>query len=70
MIILLVSGLEEGNRSIEAAERELLFIVHTMSDIQSDIATSTRLLLTTGAFQIFSKFWFYFILKEYFLRCL
>ncbi len=47
--ILLYSGMEQRNSTIERTKKDILIITHTMAQIQKDLALSTREILSTLA---------------------
>jgi CheY-like chemotaxis protein len=49
MALLLYTGMEQRQRSIEDAKRDILLLTHTMAEVQIDIAKSTRQILSTLA---------------------
>lgn len=49
LAILLYSGIEQRQRSIENAQRDVLVLAHTMAVIQQDITNSVRQMLATLA---------------------
>jgi PAS domain S-box-containing protein len=46
LLIILYSGVEQRRNSIEKARRDVLLLTHTMTEVQMDVARSTRQILS------------------------